>query len=111
MQKQNTRYTIGIHPTKCTSLPLRHIDNAYQQEKVNKQKEEATNKSKRLSQGSKDKVGMLLRYILTPCLCTLQKATSIQSTRANGNLTLAYIIIIRFYNNLVFTLSSLSGPI
>ena len=76
MKEEDTGYTIRIYTTKGTSLSLGHFNDAVQQKQIDAEKGKTACKSESLSQGSEDKISMLLGNILAPCLGALQKSFS-----------------------------------
>ena len=92
MEEEDAQHAVPIDTSKTEGLSFRQ---GYESENQCQKQQQHTCRPQEalfLTYCTEDEVGILFRHKLQFCLCTIQKALSLQSTGANGYLTLVYII-------------------
>ena len=92
MKKQYRDHTISIYPSKSRMLPF---SDSYKSEYERDEKNNHTHSSPKallLTNGTKDKVGILLRHIFQFRLSPIQKTFSQKAPRTDGDFRLVHII-------------------
>ena len=74
MEENDRSDTIAVHPVETRRLPLRQHDQAQDQESEQQQDYRGSDEPLFFTYRAKNKVGILLRYILQLGLRTVQKA-------------------------------------
>ena len=92
MEEKDRSDTIAVHPVESGTLPLRQHDQAQDQESEQQQDYRGSDEPLFFTYRTKNKVGILLRYILQLGLRTVQKAFSGEPARTDRDLRLVHII-------------------
>ena len=69
MEEEYAGYPVCITPAEYATLSFSNDDYPHQQKDIDTQKEDASYKAKSLSDGTKDKVGLLLGHKVIARLC------------------------------------------
>ena len=96
VEEDDGGHTIAIYPREGIALFFCHNNQAYDEGKIECDKERTSDKAPFFADATEDEVGTLLRHEVQLCLCAVQVAFSEKSAGTDGNFRLVQVEVSPF---------------